>query len=116
MNSSGIEQGDLVVADILFAEQTGSKRRLAVAISSTEFNQKSEDIVVLKVTSQQHGKPFEIPLTNEHTIKKMLKKNSIVTVGFPVTLAKEKIAAVPDKLKKEKLLEIKQAMKKLYEL
>ncbi|MEW6295268.1 MAG: type II toxin-antitoxin system PemK/MazF family toxin [Candidatus Diapherotrites archaeon] len=116
MNSSDIKQGELVVADILFAEQIGVKRRLALVVSSTEFNKKSLDIIVLKVTSQGSKTQFDVKLLNENTFGKTLNKESSIMVDFPVVIMKEKIIARPDKIKDEKLKEIKQKIKQLYEL
>ncbi|HLD58964.1 MAG TPA: type II toxin-antitoxin system PemK/MazF family toxin [archaeon] len=47
------EQGDIVIATLLFAEQVGAKRRPALVISSAEFNKKSEDLILLKITPRQ---------------------------------------------------------------
>ncbi len=114
MGSSIIEQGELVVADILFAEQVGAKRRLALVISNTKFNSKSSDIVVLKVTSHGSDTPFDIRLTNENAINKTLKTNSTIMVDFPVVIVKEKIIARPDKITEKKLNEVKHKIRELY--
>ena len=116
MNSSSIKQGELVVADILFAEQVGAKRRLALVISNTEFNKQSLDIIVLKVTSRGSETKFDVKLTNNSTVKKTLKKESIIMVDFPVAIIKEKIFARPDQITENKLKEVKQRIKELYEL
>ena len=116
MNSSIIEQGELVVADILFAEQVGAKRRLALVISSTEFNRKASDIVVLKVTSLGGNTFFDVPLSNADTLKKSLKTDSTIMADFPVVIVKDNILARPDKINQNKLKEVKQKIKKLYDL
>ncbi len=116
MNSSTIEQGELVVADILFAEQVGVKRRLALVISSTAFNKKSHDVVVLKVTSQGSNTFFDVQLSNADTLKKSLKRDSTIMVDFPVVIVKENILARPDKINQKKLNEVKQKIKKLFDL
>lgn len=114
MNSSNIEQGELVVADILFAEQVRAKRRLALVVSNTEFNTESQDIVVSKVTSHGGNTPFDIKFTSEDTANKNLQKDSTIMVDFPVVIMKEKIHARPDKIKEEKLGEVKQKIRELY--
>ncbi len=116
MNSSNIEQGELVVAGIMFAEQAGKKRRLALVISNNSFNKSSKGIVVLKATSSGRSTPYSIRLTNNHTDRKALKKESDIMAGFPVTLAKENIRARPDRISNEKLEEVKGKIKELYEL
>ena len=114
MNSSNIEQGELVVADIMFAEQEGKKRGLAMVISGTKYNKTSIDVVVLKVTSSPKNSAYAIGLTNESTLKGALKKNSKIVADFPVTLSKQNIRARPDSISGSKLLEVKRAMKEIY--
>ncbi|PIN85401.1 MAG: hypothetical protein COV47_02250 [Candidatus Diapherotrites archaeon CG11_big_fil_rev_8_21_14_0_20_37_9] len=116
MNLSNIEQGELVVADIIFAEQDAKKRRLALVISGTEYNRTSTDIIVLKVTSSARTSKYHIRLTNDSTIKKALKKNSKIVADFPVTITKQKILSRPDRITKEKLQETKERMEKLYNI
>ena len=116
MNSSTIEQGELVVADILFAEQVGVKRRLALVISNTAFNKKSSDIVVLKVTSHGGDTFFDVPLSNADTLQKSLKRDSTVMVDFPVVIVKDNILARPDKITQKKFGEVKQKIRKLFDL
>ncbi|MCR4335686.1 MAG: type II toxin-antitoxin system PemK/MazF family toxin [archaeon] len=116
MNSSIIEQGELVVADIMFAEQDEKKRRLALIISNTAYNKASNDVVVLKVTSKAKSLQYTVNLTNESTIKKALRKDSTIRVDFPITISKQKILARPDKVNMEKLRETKERLKNFYEL
>lgn len=114
MSSLIIEQGHLVVADILFAEQIGAKRRLALVISNGEYNKKSEDIIVLKVTSHSSNTRYDLKLTNDDTINKSLKKDSTLMVDFPTVIMKERIIAMPDKINVRKLSEVKEKIKELY--
>jgi len=116
INLSNIEQGELVVADILFAEQVGAKKRLALVVSNTNFNAQSEDIVVLKVTSHGSNTKFDVKIDNKDTVNGALEKPSTVMIDFPVVIVKKRIYARPDKIKPEKLLEIKQKLKELFEL
>lgn len=116
MSLSDIKQGELVVADILFAEQVGIKRRFALVISNDKFNMESGDIIVLKVTSHGGNTTFDVPLRNSDTTNKTLKKDSTILVDFPATIAKQNIVARPDNIKEEKLQKVKQKIKELFEL
>lgn len=116
MNLSNIEQGVLVVADVLFAEQIGVKRRLALVISNTSFNKKSEDVIILKVTSNFGNTNYDISLTNDQTLNKQLKKESAIMVDFPMTISKQNIYFIPDKINLNKLIEVKKKLIELYEL
>lgn len=116
MNLSTINQGELVVADILFAEQVGAKRRLALVVSNSSFNQESQDIVILKVTSSENAAPFDVPLKNHETAHQQLKKNSQIMVDFPGTIMKNNIISRVDCVSKEKLDQVKEKMRELYAL
>ena len=116
MNLSGIEQGELIVADIMFAEQDSKKRRFALVVSSTSYNKHSSDIVVLKVTSKTNFSGYSVELSNDFTEKKALRKESVVRADFPVTISRQNIYARPDMVKPEKLLEVKLKLGKLFGL
>ena len=115
-NSSSFRQGDIVVALVLFSEQIGVKRRPALVISNSEYNEKSDDLVLLKITSKGNKTDFDVPLTQSDLLEGTLKVESLVMCDNPVTAYKqiieEKIAAVNQK----KLREVKQKIKKLYGL
>ncbi|MEK6972640.1 MAG: type II toxin-antitoxin system PemK/MazF family toxin [archaeon] len=116
MSSLNIEQGELIVADILFAEQVGAKRRLALVISNSSYNKNSEDIIVLKVTSHGSDTKFDISLTNKDTANKTLKTDSTIMADFPVVIVKENIVARPDKINANKMNEVKQKIRELYNI
>ena len=114
MISSNIEQGELVVADILFAEQGSKKRRLALVISNTEYNKQSRDIVVLKVTSSGEPSAYSISLAKESTVNNALKKDSRIVVDFPVTIVKQNVLSRPDRVSQELLSNIKSRIAQFY--
>ena len=51
MNSLSFEQGDIVIAQLLFSEQIGLKIRPALVISNTKYNKENDGIILLKITS-----------------------------------------------------------------
>jgi len=50
--------GDIVLVPFPFTDQSTSKKRPAVIISSNTYNQKRPDIVIMAVTSQSHGSGY----------------------------------------------------------
>ncbi len=110
------EQGDIVVADLLFSEQIGVKRRPVLVISTSKFNAESDDLIVLKITSADKKTDFDIPLTAGDLAKGELKSDSLIMVDFPATIQKSLIAQTIGKISKEKLLEVKKKIKGLYDL
>lgn len=114
--NTNFKQGDLVIADVLFSEQVGAKRRLALVISNNNYNAKSEDLVILKVTSAYKKTNFDVVLENANTKNNSLKKSSFIMVDFPMTIHKGNIYSAPDAIKKEKLNEVKTKILELYDI
>ncbi|MFH0927615.1 MAG: type II toxin-antitoxin system PemK/MazF family toxin [Candidatus Micrarchaeota archaeon] len=56
---------DIVLVPFPFSDQSGSKRRPALIVSSDKFNAKSEDVVALAITSFCDGEPYEIAIKAE---------------------------------------------------
>jgi mRNA interferase MazF len=115
-NYSNFEQGNIAIADLLFSEQIGIKRRPVLIISNTEYNKLSEDIIALKITSSYKRTKFSITLNNEDLEKGKLKVSSQIMADFPSTIQKNLISQTIAKISKQKLLEIKQKTKELYKL
>lgn len=116
MNYSNFEQGDIVVAELLFSDQIGVKRRPALVVSNKIFNHGSKDVIVLKITSAIRKTRFDITLTNKDLVDGKLKKDSFIRVGFPATIEKQLITQQIGKISRQKLLEIRQKMKELYDI
>ncbi len=116
MNSSNFEQGDLVVADLIFSEQTGVKRRPALVISNSKFNRESDDLILLKITSQGSKTKYDVLLTSKDLEKGRLKTESQIMVDNPVTAYKKIIETKIGKISNQKLKEVKQKIRELYGL
>jgi mRNA interferase MazF len=50
--SSRSALGDVVLGPFPFTDQSGTKRRPAVVVSSTGYNNRRRDIVIMAITSQ----------------------------------------------------------------
>ena len=51
-STTGYEFGDVVLVPFPFTDQTGTKQRPAVVISSAHYDRERRDIVIMAVTSQ----------------------------------------------------------------
>ena len=116
MNSLNFEQGDLVVADLMFSEQIGVKRRPALVVSNSKFNRESDDLILLKITSRGSKTRYDVLLTSKDLEKGQLKSKSQIMVDNPVTVYKKLIESKIGKISSQKLKEVKQKIKELYEL
>jgi mRNA-degrading endonuclease toxin of MazEF toxin-antitoxin module len=114
MNSSNNRPGQIVVADMRYSDDEGSKRRLGLIISSAKYNANSPDIVILKITSKARKNEYDCTLTNASTEKKMLAKESFIRADFPVVIVKEKVLKHVDEIHPTKLEEIKSKIRELY--
>ncbi len=116
MNSLNFEQGEIIVAEILYSEQIGLETRPALVISNSKYNKNSEDIILLKITSQSKKTKYNINLANNDLENGQLKKSSMIMTDNPVTTYKEMIRTKIGKITKEKLKEVKEKICELYEL
>jgi len=116
MNSLNFEQGDIVVAHLLFSEQAGVKIRPALVVSNSKFNKESEDLILLKITSRGIKTNFDVSLTSKDLEKGNLKKESQIMVDNPVTTYNKLIESKIGKISGKKLKEVKQKIRELYGL
>ena len=116
MNSSNFEQGVIVVAPIPFSSQFSAKIRPALVISKKAYNGKSEDIIVLKVTSKGKDYPFDVGVSAKDFVAGKLKHESVIQVDFPVVIEKQSVSQKIGKISNQKLKEVKQKIKELYGL
>lgn len=57
-----IEQRDLLLVPFPFSDQSGKKVRPVIIISNNEFNQHSDDIIVVGVTNNISQDCYSLPL------------------------------------------------------
>ncbi len=115
-NSLNFEQGDLVVADLLFSEQVGIKRRPALVISNSKYNQSSDDVVLLKITSQAKRTHFDVFLSNDDLLEGKLNASSMIMTDNLVTTYKKMVSSKIGKISGQKLKEVKQKLREIFEL
>lgn len=60
-----LRQRDLVLLPIPFTDLTSNKRRPVIVISNDEYNSKTEDAIVVGVTSNIQRKEYSVPLRRE---------------------------------------------------
>jgi len=115
-NSSSFEQGNIIVANILYSQQVGFKRRPVLVISNSKYNQQSEDLIVLSVSSTPAKAKYDVKLTNKDLDEGELRVESKILTDFPTTIEKNLISQKLGKISNQKLKEVKQKMRQLYGL
>ena len=51
-STTSFDFGDVVLVEFVFTDLTGAKRRPAVVVSSTHYNQRRPDLILMPVTSK----------------------------------------------------------------
>ena len=87
-NSSIFEQGDIVIANIVYSQQFGFKRRPVLVISNTDYNQTSADLIVVSISSTQPKSKYDLKLGNNDLTEGELRTDSKIIVDFPTTIEK----------------------------
>lgn len=111
---SNFEQGDIIIADLPYSDQTGAKRRPALVMSNSEYNRGSKDIVVLKITSKRRESQYCIKMANEDLTGGKLKVESYILADKPVTISKEMVEAKVCRALPKKLAEVKEKTEEFY--
>jgi len=101
-----IEQRDLLIVPFPFSDQSGRKVRPVIVISNNLFNNHSEDVIVVGVTSNVKKERYSLPLTNKDLDEGKLFTNCIIKVENILRLERGLIIKKIGKIKMEKLQEI----------
>ena len=115
-NSSSFEQGDIVIADIAYSQQFGFKRRPVLVISNTNYNRSTADLIVASISSTKPNSKYDLKLSNSDLAEGELRTESKIIVDFPTTIEKTLIPQKIGKISEQKLKEVKEKLKELYEL
>ena len=115
MNYSNFKQGTIVLTDVRFTDLDKKKSRPALIMSNNNYNAKSSDMILFKITSRKKHWLFDVPLTQKNLIKGKLHKESVIKADFPIvinrTRIKGKIAKVDKKIIKEVTKKLNEAIK-----
>lgn len=115
LSGTMLKQGDIVLIPIPFTDLTSQKRRPTIIISSNNYNEKHEDIVVVALTSNVEPQDFTITLTSDDLEEGSLKVTSMIRVDKIYTLNKSIILKTFGRVKPAILTKIKDSLLKLIE-
>lgn len=113
MGQIPLEQGDILLVPFPFSDQSGRKVRPVIIISKREFNEDSEDIVVIGVTSNISKDKYALNLTNKDLEQGHLFTECCIKCENILKLDKELIIKKIGKIKKDKF---KQIISKILEI
>lgn len=110
-----LKQGSIVLVDFSYSNLKETKFRPALVISSSEYNESSIDVVVLRVTSRGRDRKWESEILKDDLAEGTLDiEPSYVKVDSLYTVEKKIIRKIVARLKEEKIKEIRKQLLELF--
>ena len=103
---SKIEQKDILLVPFPFSNQQGNKVRPVLVFSNNKFNEYSDDVIVMAVTSNISKDVFSVFLTSEDAVEGRLMDDCCVKVESILKLDKKLIIKKLGKINKEKFEDV----------
>lgn len=111
-------RGDVVVVNVVFTGQGGSKPRPALVVSGDSFHKKLPDLIVCPISSQPRF--FTKPGTGDHPLKHWkavgLRHPSTVRVSNIVAVEKKIIKRVLGAVHADDLAAVEQGLREAFDL
>lgn len=101
-------QGDILLIPIPFTDLSSSKRRPVLVISNTEYNEKTEDIIVAAITSNIEEKDYSIVFKSSDMLKGNIKVDSCIRADKIYTLSKTIVVKKFGRVKKQVIDKVKE--------
>jgi mRNA interferase MazF len=111
--------GEVILISYPFTDLTYTKVRPALVVSSAEYNQREDDVIVLPIThniNRASKEDLYIQPTDEGFRGTGLKKASAIRIGKIFTLQKDLAKSRLGNVPKELLNNIRQTLKRLFEI
>ena len=101
-------QGDILLIPIPFTDLSSSKRRPVLVISNSQYNEKTEDIIVAAITSNIEEKDYSIVFKNSDMLEGNIKVDSCVRADKIYTLSKTIVVKKFGRVKKQVIDKVKE--------
>lgn len=108
-----LKQRDLVLIPIPFSDLRSKKRRPVIVISNDSYNQKTEDIVVVAVTSNIEKKDYTLLMTQNDLEYGNLPTDSMIRVDKIYSLSQLIVVKSLGKIKQETFARIVTVLNRL---
>ncbi len=108
------QQKELVLLPYPFSDQGGSKVRPAIIISNDNFNKRSEDCVMVPLTTIIKDEPFSLIINQDNLESGKLLKQSRVRIDKLFTIKKSLIMMKIGKVNEKTLEKIKSEISKVF--
>ena len=110
-----IKQGSVVLVDFSYSNLKETKFRPALVISSSEYNEDSIDVVVLRITSRGRDRKWDLEILNNDVAEGTIDiEPSYIKIDSLYTVEKNIVRKVVARLKEGKIKEIRQQLLELF--
>lgn len=106
-------QRDILLIPIPFTDLSSNKRRPVLVISSSDYNEKTEDIIVVAVTSNLEEKGYGVIFNNDDMLEGYLKMDSCIRADKIYTLSKTIVIKKFGAVRKEIIDKVKEKINKV---
>ena len=106
-------QGDILLIPIPYSDLTSNKKRPVLVLSNDEYNTKTEDIIVVAITSNITSKEYSILISNKDLQEGNLQVNSCIRVDKIYTLSQSIVIKKFGAVKPEIINNVKEKLRKL---
>ncbi len=108
-----LNQGDIVLIPIPFTNLSSQKRRPVIIISNTAYNRKTEDIVVVAMTSNPTEVNYSFTITSSDLEQGQLNRPAKVRVDKIYTLSQSTVVKTFGRVQSKVLEHIRRMLREL---
>ena len=106
-------QGDILLIPIPYSDLTSNKKRPVLVLSNDEYNTKTEDIIVVAITSNITSKEYSILISNKDMQEGNSHVNSCIRVDKIYTLSQSIVIKKFGAVKPEIINNVKEKLREL---
>lgn len=107
------KQGEILLIPIPFTDLSSNKKRPVLVLSNDNYNSKTDDIIVVAITSNILSKEYTIFITNGDLIDGNLKVDSCIRVDKIYTLSQNIVIKRFGRVNKEIMNKLKSKVNEL---
>lgn len=107
------EQGDIVLIPIPFTDLSSQRRRPVIVISNNAYNHKTQDIVVVAMTSNPATVDYSFPITSSDLTQGKLNRPGKVRVDKIYTLSQSIVVKTFGRVNAKALDQIREKLQAL---
>ena len=107
------KQRDIVLIPIPFTDLSSSRRRPVIVLSNDDYNRKTEDVVVVAMTSNPVQKEYVLTITNDNLETGKLNRPGQVRVDKIYALSQHIIVKTFGRINNTTFLQVRELLNRL---